>query len=140
MAVTPFESETLGKTLVPQPHGGALINGTNYGNKGGGRPKDINRALATEITTKGLRKTSKGLDDGTVSITEAMPIIKYGLAIAESVPISIDQPTMLHLVGMALKTTVKDKREHVAFAAELRRLIESHADALANDTAAELSE
>ena len=37
---TPVESPT----LVPQEHGGALLRGGNYGNKGGGRPPSEVRA------------------------------------------------------------------------------------------------
>lgn len=52
--------------LEAQPHGGALLVGSNYGNRGGGRPVDAFRAECREALTraKGV-KFLEGVIDGT---------------------------------------------------------------------------
>lgn len=45
--------ENFGEGLTPQAHGGALKQGTNFGNKGGGRPKsEIRRACAEAFDSR----------------------------------------------------------------------------------------
>ena len=45
--------ENFGEGLTPQAHGGALKQGTNFGNRGGGRPKsEIRRACAEAFDSR----------------------------------------------------------------------------------------
>jgi len=45
--------ENFGEGLTPQAHGGALKQGANFGNKGGGRPKsEIRRACAEAFDSR----------------------------------------------------------------------------------------
>lgn len=50
------------KYLVPQPIGGAILQGGNYGNSGGGRPKSAIRELARQGANLAIISIVKDLD------------------------------------------------------------------------------
>ena len=60
--------------LVPQPHGGALKRGGNYGNKGGGREKSKVRDRLAELRDDTLDELQEKLKAGDLSDSDTIKL------------------------------------------------------------------
>lgn len=101
--------------LIPQKHGGALYSGGKPGNKGGGRPKSVVRALAREEGYKSLVRLAKRAEAEEMSMADAIRLadlqLKYGIGTQSEVGGSEDAPPLRTDVHVIDVTQVKDLAE-----------------------------
>ncbi len=132
------EPESTGKsTSLPrqyQPNGSYINLGGTPGNPGGGRPKEIQRALLNSIATKTLKKVDKGLDDGSVTITEATPFVKAALVMADDEPaIIIESTTLAGLFGEAITLEGFSDDDKLRIVLRFEQLVKAHAREISAD-------
>ena len=77
--MTKSERNTGGKPggLVRQPHGGAIKQGGNHGNKGGGRPRDEIRELLQKDLTAARKQLREKLDAGGLTFGEVLRYAEF---------------------------------------------------------------
>lgn len=73
--------ENFGEGLTPQAHGGALKQGSNFGNKGGGRPKSEIRKACAEAFDSRIPRLLQIMDEASTpaEYMKALDLLgKYG--------------------------------------------------------------
>ena len=126
MAKTSEESS--GAVLVPQPHGGAIIQGTNYGNKGGGRPPSAIRRTMRRSLDDRIPLLHAIADDPDVRPRDRIEALKllaqYGLGESDAWPKDSVVSLVQELADLMAGRLAPE--DHEALSREIYRAIERH--------------